>query len=141
MQSMRTGSRGREPVEHFSEHELDVLLWLADELVPHAFMDAEGLVRAAGAAIQLLDAGGVADFILGAVRDEQRQRHLLEAPLQLAAHAQQLQRRRCPRPCNRAPGACQGQLPLPLHLEGEVRDGPPCRHDLPRRHHRRDDPE
>jgi hypothetical protein len=82
-----------EPGDDFVEHLLDVLLRLADDLVPHPGVDSERLVVAPGAAVQLLDAGRVADGVVAAVDDEERQVHLLEAALQLAADAEQLERR------------------------------------------------
>ena len=83
------GGARLEPVYDFVEHLLDVLLVLADDLVPHPCVDdAERLVLAPGAPAEFLDAGRVADGVLGAMHDEERQLHVLEPLLQVAADAE-----------------------------------------------------
>jgi hypothetical protein len=126
-----SGGACLEPVYDIVEHLLHVLLGLADNLVPHPWVDAKRLVLAPGAPAELLDAGRVADGVLGAVHDEERQLHLLESPLQLAADAEELERRGRP---GRRRGAARGgerERPLPVHLEGALGDVAPREGDAP----------
>ncbi|CAL4956842.1 unnamed protein product [Urochloa decumbens] len=119
------GAARLEPGDDFVEHLLDVLLGLADDLVPHSGVHPERLVPAPCAPEELLDAGRVADGVVPAVHGEERQLHLLESALQLAADAEELER--CGSPGRRRGPARRGerQLPLPLHLERPLGDVPP----------------
>ena len=120
-----------EPVDDFVEHLLDVLLGLADDLVPHLGVDAQRLVAAPGARVELLDAGRVADGVLGAVHDEERQLDLLEPLLQVAADAEELERRGGPGRRRGAARRRERELALPVHLEGPLGDVPPGEGDAP----------
>ncbi|CAL4963887.1 unnamed protein product [Urochloa decumbens] len=119
------GAARLEPGDDFVEHLLDVLLGLADDLVPHPRVHPERLVPAPCAPEELLDAGRVTDGVLPSVHGEERQLHLLEPSLQLAADAEELERRGGPGRRRGPARRRQRQLPLPLHLERPLGDVPP----------------
>jgi hypothetical protein len=120
-----------EPVYHFVEHLLHVLLGLADNLVLHPEVDAKCLVLAPGVPVELLDAGRVADGVLGAVHAEQRQLYLLESMLHLTADAEALEHHGRPRRSRCAARGGEHECPLPLHLEEALEDVAPREGDMP----------
>ena len=98
--------------------------------IPIPEVDAKCLVLAPGVPAELLDAGRVADGVLGAVHAEERQLHLLESMLQLTADAEALEHCGHPR---RSRGAARGgehECPLPVHLEEALGDVAPREGDM-----------
>jgi hypothetical protein len=99
--------------------------------IPIPEVDAKCLVLAPGVPAELLDAGRVADGVLGAVHAEERQLHLLESMLQLTADAEALEHCGHPR---RSRGAARGgehECPLPVHLEEALENVAPREGDMP----------
>jgi len=67
-----------EPRDHVGEHALDVLRPFTHEHVPHPGVQLQGLVPARRPLVQQLAPMGIGYDVVGAVHDQERQRHLPE---------------------------------------------------------------